>query len=153
MKRKYAIVLVAMLGLAGMSYANCGNDNGNGNGCSGNEGPAGPIGATGPQGTDGQAGANGKDGRNGTDAQVDNHAKLVLDTAIRLYDGKRVQVQAFNVYQPSRVSGQDVLGDGKNFMFGARIVLKLGSSYEERLLQAQKAQIEALQAAVARLSE
>lgn len=148
---KRLLTLMVMMSLTGVVFANCGNDNGNGNGCSGQQGPKGDKGDTGPaglngsDGKDGQSikgdagqngenGAAGKDGRNGTDAQVDRSAKLVLDTAVRLYDGKYVQLQAFNVYQLSRKHSQDVIGDGNNFMFGARVVFKLGRSYEERRL-------------------
>ncbi len=151
--KKLTLVTLAILGLSTLGYANCGNDNGNGNGCSGNTGPQGPQGPQGPvglngtngsngangsngtngaNGSNGTSGVNGKDGRNGTDAQVDRSAKLALDAAIRLYDGKYVQVQAFNIYLPSRKNNQDVIGDGTNFMFGARVVFKLGRSYEER---------------------
>lgn len=141
---KKLILLMAVMSLTGTAYANCGNGNGNGNGCSGEQGPQGPQGpagqngtngtngTNGANGTDGVNGTNGKDGRNGTDAQVDRSAMLALDAAVRLYDGKYVQLQAFNIYQPSRKQSQDVLGDGRNFMFGARIVFKLGKSYEER---------------------
>lgn len=135
---KKLIMLLAMMSLAGVASANCGNGNGNGNGCTGPQGPQGPAGqdglngTNGTNGTNGVDGVNGKDGRDGTDAQVDRSAMLALDTAVRLYDGKYIQLQAFNIYQPSRKQSQDVIGDGRNFMFGARVVFKLGKSYEER---------------------
>lgn len=135
---KKLLIAAVLFGLATPVFANCGNGNGNGNGCSDNQGPQGPAGQDGLNGTNGTDGVNGtngtngKDGRNGTDAQVDRSAKLALDAAIRLYDGKYVQLQAFNIYTPSRKDKQDVIGDGQNFMFGARVVFKLGKSYEER---------------------
>ena len=130
--------------LTGMGYANCGNDNGNGNGCSGDTGPQGPAG---PQGNSGVNGTNGTNGNNGTpgtagtngvngkDGATDHAALLVLDTAVRLYDGKYVQWQLFNVYSLNRHNAHDIgeeIQNSRNFMFGTRIVLKLGSSYEER---------------------
>lgn len=150
---KKSILFLMLMGLTGMAYANCGNDNGNGNGCSGDVGPQGPAGLKGTNGTNGVNGINGKngvDGKNGTNAQIDDSAKLALDTAVRLYDGKRIQFQLFNIYQPSRKDKQDVLGDGKNFMFGARIIVKLGSSYEERQNEELKHQLEALERMIAK---
>ncbi len=154
---KKLVMLGMLLGIGTFAYANCGNDNGNGQGCSNSQGPTGPQGLAGLNGTDGTNGTNGvngkdgKDGKNGSDAQVDNSAKLVLDTAIRLYDGKRVQVQAFNTYMLNRQESKDVIGDGRNMTFGARIVFKLGSSYEERMLEKQADQIKALESALSRI--
>ena len=37
-------LLLSLVVLTGPAFANCGNDNGNGNGCSGNTGPQGPAG-------------------------------------------------------------------------------------------------------------
>lgn len=145
----YAVAL--SLALAGPALANCGNGNGNGNGCSGEQGPQGPEGPQGPAGSDGQDGLNGTNGKDGvkgdkgdTGAPADTSAKLVLDTAVRLYDGKRLQLQLFNVYALDRHVGHDVLGGARNHMFGARIVLKLGTSYEERQIAKQQKEIDAL---------
>ncbi len=160
--KKLAIVTV-LLSLASLAYANCGNDNGNGQGCSGNgdtvgpQGPQGPAGNNGSNGTNGTNGTNGKDGKTGP--QGPNHidprmteARLGIDTAIRLYDGKRVQLQAYNVWSPSLHDKEDALGDGRNLQFGIRFVFKLGKSYEEEVLEAQAKQIKALEAALSRLS-
>lgn len=156
MKRLTLLLVIASL--ASVASANCGNgnDNGNGNGCSGNtgpQGPAGPTGQNGSNGTNGLNGANGsngtngvngangtagKDGANGKDAQVNRHfaeSNLVLDTAVRLYDGKRIQLQAFNVYALGRHQGDDIFGDGHNMQYGMRVVVKLGKSYEERRIE------------------
>ncbi len=154
---KKVLLSMLLLGLTMPLMANCGNDNGNGNGCSGNQGEPGLNGANGTNGIDGANGANGangvngKDGKNGSDAQVDNSAKFVLDTALRLYDGKRVQIQAFNTYMLNRKEDKDIIGDGRNLTFGMRIVFKLGSSYEERLLEKQAGDIKALEAALSRV--
>jgi len=151
-------LMLAMLltALSTPLWANCGNDNGNGNGCSGNEGPAGPAGQPGSNGLNGQDGAAGLNGSNGKDGAVgpraSEPAKLVIDAAIRLYDGKRVQWQLFDMYSLNRQHSHDVLGSAHNFVFGTRVVLKLGSSYEERLAAAQDARIKALEAQISRLS-
>lgn len=68
-----------------------------------------------------------------------SETKMLVDTAVRVYDGKRVSVEAFNSFDAAH---------SQEFAFGTRIVLKLGSSYEERLLKVQAKQIEALQALV-----
>lgn len=155
---KGVLVMGLVITLSGFASANCGNGpDGAGLGCSGQEGPQGDPGQPGINGVDGQNGTNGIDGVNGKDGKDGKspssrvESKLVLDTAVRLYDGKRVQLQAFNTFGMGRHNGQDLLDDGHNMMFGARIVFKLGSSYEERLLAKQAAQIEALQAALARV--
>ncbi len=148
-----AMIAAVLLGLSMPVLANCGNGNGNGEGCENGGGSQGPQGPAGQNGSNGTNGTNGKDGKNGMTPQVDSSAKFALDTAVRLYDGKRVQVQAFNIYTPSRVNNQDTLGDGKNFMFGARVVLKLGPSYEEGLIERQQRDIKALEAALSRLQQ
>lgn len=161
MKRLLTAVLTMFL-LTGPAFANCGNDNGNGNGCSGNTGPQGPQG---PQGDPGHDGANGSDGAAGKDgnngakgdkgdagasAKIDDSAKLVVDTAVRLYDGKYLQFQLFNVYGLDRRESHDVLGGGRNVMFGARFVVKIGKSYEQRLLEKQQKEIDLLKRSLAR---
>jgi hypothetical protein len=150
---KLIIGMVLVLGVS-VAQANCGNDNGNGNGCSDIVGPQGPAGTNGTNGingvdgvngSNGTNGINGKDGTNGKDLRAPG-AALVIDAAVRLYDGKRIQVQAFNTYQLDRRPQHDVLGGGTNMMFGARVVFKLGSSYEERVLAAQEKRIKQLEA-------
>jgi len=148
----------------GLAHANCGNDNGNGNGCSGDTGVQGPTGPQGLPGTNGINGTNGTDGKTGLNgvqgvagpSRIDprmNEAKFGIDTAVRLYDGKRVQVQAYNVYSPSTHDREDVIGDGRNLQYGVRIVFKLGRSWEEELIDKQAKQLVALEAVVSRLSQ
>lgn len=149
-----------VLMLAGVGYAGPCNP-GNAAFCNieGPQGPQGPAGLDGADGADGLNGtdglngldgingADGKDGldgRNGKDASLRVESKLLLDTAIRLYDGKYLQVQAFNAFSIGRHRGYDLLRDGKNMFYGARVVFKLGSSYEERELQKLRKEIEAL---------
>lgn len=153
-KMTIALMLVSLTGIA---YANCGNGNGNGNGCSGDTGPAGPQGPQGNPGTNGSNGANGSNGSNGSNGvngsdgvngatgskgdtgdkgeAASTSAQLVVDTAVRLYDGKYAQFQVFNIYGLDTTRHHDVVGDGKNVMFGARVVFKLGKSYEERRIE------------------
>ncbi len=133
-KLGFALLVLGMSVATPAVWGNCGNDNGNGNGCSGQEGPQGPAGHDGLNGTNGsngQNGTNGKNGVNGSDS-ANTGVLLVADTAVRLYDGKYTQVQIFNVYAFSRNQGDNVVGAGHNDMFGMRFVFKLGSSYEER---------------------
>ncbi len=150
---KKLFVVLAVLGMVSPAFANCGNDNGNGNGCS-NDGTPGPQGPTGPQGPVGSTGANGnnglsgsngtngvdgKDGKNGTNGKDGRDTSysfrgtdLTLDAAVRLLDTQYVQLQAYNVYVFGSHPGDDVFGNGHNSTIGARILIKLGSSYEER---------------------
>lgn len=65
--------------------------------------------------------------------------KYVLDGAVRLYDGKKIQVQAFDAYD---------VRHKRNFQAGVRVVYKLGKSYEEKILEKQAFQIELLQAQI-----
>ncbi len=158
-----AIAMLLLLGLAMPVLANCGNGGDNGNGCNGggDGGPVGPQGQPGSNGTNGTNGVNGVDGKAGaTGAQGPSHidprmteARFGIDTAVRLYDGKRIQLQAYNIYSPSMHTNEDVLGDGRNLQFGVRFVFKLGASYEEELLAKQEAKITALEAMVSRLNK
>jgi len=155
-----AIILLA--GLAIMARANCGNDNGNGNGCSGDgtPGPQGPAGATGPQGpqgvqgsqgaqglagTDGKAGNDGKNGKDGINAQDTPKRALQGELDARLYDGKRTSVYLFDSYGFDDSPGHDFVLGGRNAGYGVKFVIKLGSSYEERMLDKQAKEIRALQ--------
>lgn len=110
-------------------------------GTSGTTGIQGQAGKTGAQGATGTNGVNGTNGINGTNAAVDDSAKLVGDVALRLYDGKRVQLQLFDAYGFSFQTNE-----GKNMMYGMRVVFKLGKSYEERQLEKLQKQVELLEA-------
>src|SRR5260221_2923728 len=161
--RNYLLASVLVFGLSGFSFANCGNDNGNGNGCSDSNipGPTGPQGPAGLNGSNGQDGSNGTNGRNGLDGKNGKNGKdsssafhgtdLTADIAVRLVDTKYIQVQAYDTYVFGTQEGQDVFGNGHNPTIGTRIVFKLGSSYEERLLEKQANQIKALEALVSRM--
>lgn len=179
--KKMIAVSILLFAIPAMSLANCGNDNGNGNGCSGDGtvGSQGPTGATGPQGSQGTPGVNGSNGTNGTNgangstgvagaagkngaqgpigsSAVDprmTEARLGIDTAVRLYDSKRFQLQVYNIYSPSLHSSEDVVGDGRNLQFGVRMIFKLGTSYEERQNNSLKAQLESLQLLIARMAQ
>lgn len=128
------LMLAVMLSFPALGYAACNPDN-NGGTC--NEG-----GIPGPQGV---AGANGVDGINGRDGNsVSNKSVLVLDTAIRLIDTKYFQLQAFNVYNLARGNKQHSVENGSNYMYGARVVFKLGQSHEEREIQKLRDEIKLL---------
>ena len=118
----------------------------------GSVGPQGPQGKQGNDGLNGSNGLNGKDGATGekgatgdrgADAKIDDSAKLVVDAAIRLVDTKHFQLQVFDTYALDRRESHDVLGGGRNMMFGARVVFKLGKSYEERLIEKLQAELRA----------
>jgi hypothetical protein len=143
-----ALILAASLiyGLSGMAHANCGNGNGQGNGCNG--GQAGPQGPAGPQGSPGSPGKDGVDASShytGTD--------VVEGVVVRLFDTKRVQVQAFDDYVFDTVSNRDITTTGHNSTVGARLMFKLGSSWEEELIAKQAAQLAAMEAALSRLQQ
>ncbi len=74
---------------------------------------------------------------NDTNNRVDeiDQTKALIETDVRLFDSKRVTVAVFNSADVRRV---------KEFAAGLRFTLKLGKSYEERLIESQAAQIEAL---------
>jgi collagen triple helix repeat protein len=64
--------------------------------------------------------------------------KYLLEPTVRLYDSKRWQVQAFDSYD---------VRQGMNFAVGARIMFKLGKSYEEKLIEKTNPEIARLLAA------
>lgn len=71
-----------------------------------------------------------------------NETKVIADLNVRLVDGKRYSVSAFDMYDGAH---------GHNFALGARITYKLGKSYEERMIEQQSKQITALQEALRQL--
>jgi|SRR5579864_5840923 len=168
-KKTVMAILFTSLFVASLASANCGsNGNGNGNGCggstgSGSQGPAGPQGPQGNSGSNGTNGANGLNGvagANGTNGinginGVDavNQSRLLGELDLRIWDTKRTSFYAFDSYGFDDAPGHDVLLDGRNAFYGAKFVVKLGSSYEERMLDKQAAQIKALEAALEKLSK
>lgn len=80
-----------------------------------------------------------------------NQTKLGLDFEVRLLDTKRWSLNAYDVWQADIQPGHDVLGGGHNFMFGTKLVFKLGKSYEEERLDAQKKEMDSLRAEIYRL--
>ena len=182
MREKTAVRLVRIilgisfivLALHTWSHADDGDD-GNSNGYSkeqGIQGPAGPQGmqgAQGPQGaagkngtngvngvngTNGLNGTNGKDGKNGSDANAQwKGTDLAADVAVRLFDTKYVQVQAYDTYVFGSEPSQDVLGAGHNQTIGTRVIFKIGKSYEERRLEAQEREIKALEAVLNKVAQ
>lgn len=63
--------------------------------------------------------------------------KAIIDTSVRVFDTKRVTGEVFNQFDASQ---------GNEFAYGVRLKLKLGSSYEERLIRKQQQELEALRA-------
>jgi len=172
MTKKIATALLfSSLFISTVAFANCGsngNGNGNGNGCSGSNG----SGSTGPQGPQGNPGLNGSNGSNGTNGLngaagsngingtngingVDavDKSRFLGELDLRIWDTKRTSFYAFDSYGFNDTPGNDVLMDGRNAFYGFKFVVKLGSSYEERLLDKQAAEIKALEAEVAKLSK
>lgn len=88
--------------------------------------------------------ANAQAGVNQVQSQVNDmdKMKLFFEQDIRLYDAKRFSLGAFNMVDLNR---------SKEFGAGVKLTLKLGSSYEERQLEAQKRELEALKALVEKL--
>ena len=138
----FILSMLVILSLSGYSFANCGNDNGNGQGCSGGNQP-GPQGPVGPQGA------------NGSDANTEQAMKggLAGEFDVRVWDTKRTQLLAYDNYRFADGPNRDVVMDGRNGLYGFKFVLKLGSSYEETLIQKQARQIEELREFVILLSK
>ncbi len=139
---KKLVVMAMLLALSAPLYANCGNDNGNGNGCSGNEGPAGPQG---PSGTNGGNGVNGKDGAVGPAAN--SKAAMIAGLELRLFDTRYVSMFAFDNYQLDAQPSHDLIGGGaKNSSYGAKLVFKLGRDYTEDKIEKLERRLKALEA-------
>jgi hypothetical protein len=64
-----------------------------------------------------------------------DQTKILLEGAVRVLDTKRFAVELFNDYDARRA---------QDFAFGAKVTLKLGKSYEERQLDKQQKEIDAL---------
>lgn len=141
--KKAIIVLFALL-VNYPLFANCGNDNGNGNGCSDNGGTPGPQGPVGPQGPAGTNGTNGANGKNGTNADPEPKRSLQGEIDVRLWDTKRTSFYLFNSYGFDDSPEHDTVLDGRNATYGVKFVVKLGTSYEERLIEQLKAEVMAL---------
>lgn len=142
---KKITLIVTFLFVSGLVYANCGNGGDNGNGCSGNSGSQGPQGPEGPAGKDGQNGVNGTNGTNGTNGnngvngaigpQNPIKSMLIAGLEVRLFDTKRLSLFAFDDYQLDPQPSHDLFSGARNNSYGARLVIKLGSSYEEREIE------------------
>lgn len=65
-----------------------------------------------------------------------NETKVMVEGVLRIYDAKRFTLEAFNSYDAAH---------SQEFAAGVRITLKLGKSYEERLLEQHKSQIDQLE--------
>lgn len=151
MKRLVMLVAIIVVGLSMKSYANCVSDLAHGINCDGNGTGNNGGGQQGPQGNSGVNGSNGLNGLNGLDAV--NQSRFLGELDLRLWDTKRTSFYAFDSYGFNDAPGNDVVMDGRNAFYGFKFVVKLGSSYEERLAEKQDARIKALEAVLAKLSK
>lgn len=146
------LLAVGLLSLSAPLLANCGNGPaGAGNGCNGG-GTTNVTNITNV--TNNTTNVTNTGTVNNLSSPLDprmTETRFGVDTALRIYDGKRVQLQAYNIFSPSMHDKEDLVGDGRNLQYGIRFVFKLGSSYEERLLEKQARGIKALEAALSRL--
>jgi Collagen triple helix repeat (20 copies) len=159
---KKTLVFLTLMFITTGAYANCGNGGSNGEGCEsgGTVGPTGPQGPAGINGTDGTNGANGHNGSNGSNGTSGTNgqtgaqgptgtagangtngingvdataqARLLGELDIRIIDTQHFSLYAFDSYHFNDQPGQDVVLDGRNAFYGAKFVVKLGKSYEER---------------------
>lgn len=60
--------------------------------------------------------------------------KIMPELDLRLYDAKRFSISAYDAYDAT---------NGHNFALGAKLQIKIGKSYEEKLLDKQNKQLEA----------
>jgi hypothetical protein len=58
--------------------------------------------------------------------------KMMIQGEVRLYDSQHTSVHVFDMYD---------VGQGSNFAYGIKASLKLGTSYEERLIAKQTREI------------
>lgn len=135
------VIIGAAIGLLcqRLAHANCGNDNGNGNGCSGQQGPAGPKGDTGAQGPVGAAGAIGPAGQS-YDVSMSDRTDLILGAELRAYDSQYIQLKPFIDVVAQSTAGGNVVS------LGMRVQFKLGKSYEEKRLEQFERELRALEA-------
>jgi hypothetical protein len=136
-------------------------------GDTGDKGDKGDQGLQGIQGIKGDLGLTGAPGKdvdpvtvNKINNKLDNHearlnnlenavheqgeTKVLIEGAVRLYDSKRFEFQAFNSYDARH---------GQNFSAGVRLLFKVGKSYEERLFEKQNRDLQALEMRLSRLQE
>lgn len=77
--------------------------------------------------------------------RVDNleRFKVMPQAAIRVYDAKHLSMELFDLYDAT---------NGRNFAGGMKVTLKLGKSYEERIIEKQQKQIDALQKVLTKIA-
>lgn len=108
------------------------------NGTDGVDGATGPQGVQGAQGVKGDKGDTGKqglpglNGLNATAPAIDPR----LDVEVREYDAKHWSVSSYASFGMQNATSR--------YIVGQKLVLKLGTSYEGRLLEAQAKEIERL---------
>jgi hypothetical protein len=79
------------------------------------------------------------------DNRVDKleQVKVMADLNVRILDTKKYTVGVFDMWDGT---------NNRNFAFGARLTYKLGKSYEEKVLEKQQLQIEALQRVLTKIA-
>jgi len=79
----------------------------------------------------------------GLQGQVNNleRLKVMPEADVRFYDDKHVSAMAYDAYDAT---------NGRNFAVGVKVMLKIGKSYEETLIEKQQKQIDSLEALLRR---
>lgn len=150
-------------GTNGTDGANGVNGSNGAAGVAGSQGVQGSVGVAGTSGVAGSAGVAGVNGTNGKDvdpATVNNinrrldkqadgmdklqQTKLLMEQDVRLYDVQRLTIAAFNSYD---------LNAAHAFAQGLRVTVKIGTSYEERILTKQQDTLKEIKFAAFELSK
>lgn len=143
MKKLLTVVFAVALVGPSIAFAHGGGDDDGGSSCPtcttcpvGATGAAGINGTNGTNGTNGINGINGVNGAAGINGQdgkdAETHTKLIGGVDVRLLDYQHIAIHAFDDYN---------LRDGHNDSIGARVVVKLGQSWEERQMAIMQKQI------------
>jgi len=151
------IKTIMLLLLAAPLMANCGNNNGQGNGCS-NDDDTGIVGPAGPQGPQGVAGPKGANGTNGSDvtsqAAIDRvNARVDQMNEFHTYFEPEIQVfdtQHFNGSVSDKVWIQD---SGHNQALTIHLRYRLGPDHNDEQVMKLKEEIKALRIELHQLSQ
>lgn len=127
MKKMLAVLVLALM-IVGPVWAGGGH-----HGTVGPTGPQGPMGPAGPRGATGLQGKAGLDGENGRDGGAET--AYVAGADVRVADTKHVALHLFDDY--------DVRAR-HNHAVGARLVFKVGESYEMGVIAAQESRVDGL---------
>lgn len=122
-----------------MSYSNCGNSNGNGNGCSNGDtiGPPGLDGKDGKDGLNGTNGTNGIDGKDGLDGSNSTSANPSVSVGAEIVWFEKGRVSIGSGYD------YDIRNKGHSIN-AARVSIRVGKSSTDMELEELRRQIEML---------